>query len=498
MVTPISWTNDSTWGSIVAGSVPMLVTSSPLGSAALAPPPVLGPPPCCVQALTTSPTSVRSDRSGQMRLRVWVKIRLPLLCNLRRVRADSGPFSIPLPPAAGSACREGPRGDVPRKGRSGRRGLDGRKRGRYDVYSQLLVEGERRKRRGPDAFHLRIDGSLVVTFGDATGELSQNVEPRIDKAAPARGRALRVGSLLGGDGHVEAPRVDIGHQIRRRALANIRRDPDRSEIAGDAPGDLDARGRSCRHLQRDRHALTPTLEDPVLASDETGVNQHGLRPIPVRSDAGHGLLGGSPVRRKEESLGYARPPHENVIDDRLAIDGELDGLSHNRVAKAVGVGAEPKNGHRFGRDVVREKTRAVGETVERLREVRLQHRPGSDVDVSFEERLERRGPGGKEMDLEPPQLRRPEDVVLEGGEGDAARKPSRDRKRSRVYGLSRICGSLRRGRLCESVAREHSRTARAGAPTVSYSVRDAKVTGRQDLHPRYPVRPPPHDRPGPG
>src|SRR6267378_2195487 len=141
MVTPISWTNDSTCGSIVAGSVPMLVTSSPLGSAALAPPPVLGAPPCGVQALTTSPTSVRSDRSGQMRLRVWVKIRLPLLCNLRRVRADSGPFSIPPPPAAGSARHEDPLGHIPRKGRSGRCGLDRGKRGRCHVDSQLLVEG---------------------------------------------------------------------------------------------------------------------------------------------------------------------------------------------------------------------------------------------------------------------------------------------------------------------------------------------------------------------
>src|SRR5881397_1711527 len=147
----------------------MLVTSSPLGSAAPAPPPVLGPPPCCVQALTTSPTSVRSDRSGQMRLRVWVKIRLPLLCNLRRVRADSGPSSIPPPTAVGSACREGPRVSVPRKCRSRRRGLDGGKRGRCNVDAQLLIERKRRKCRGPYAFHLRVDGSLVVTFWETAG-----------------------------------------------------------------------------------------------------------------------------------------------------------------------------------------------------------------------------------------------------------------------------------------------------------------------------------------
>ena len=45
--------------------------------------------------------------------------------------------------------------------------------------------------------------------------------------------------------------------------------------------------------------------------------------------------------RKEKGLGYTRPSDENVIDDRLAVDGELDGFSHDRVAEPLGVGTEP-------------------------------------------------------------------------------------------------------------------------------------------------------------
>ena len=74
------------------------------------------------------------------------------------------------------------------------------------------------------------------------------------------------------------------------------------------------------------------------------------------------------------------------------------------------------------------------------------------------------------MDLEPPKLRRPEDIVLEGGEGDAARKPGRDGKRSRVYRLSRVCGALRRGRLRESVARHHARRERVVVPSFAIPV----------------------------
>src|SRR2546428_6696714 len=124
---------------------------------------------------------------------------------------------------------------------------------------------------------------------------------------------------------------------------------------------------------------------------------------------------------------------------------------------------------------MRQETCAVGEAVERLREVGLEYRPRSDVDVSFEERLEGRGPCGKEVDLEPPELRRPENIVLESGERDTARKPGRDGKRSRVYGLSRVCGSLRRGRLRESVAQQHPRRERVVVPPLALPVEDAEV-----------------------
>src|SRR5437667_10798495 len=77
MLTPISFTNDSTCGSMVSGSALILVVSSPLGSAWSPPPLALGPPPVCVQAPTTNARSVMSDKSGQMRLRVWVKIPPP-------------------------------------------------------------------------------------------------------------------------------------------------------------------------------------------------------------------------------------------------------------------------------------------------------------------------------------------------------------------------------------------------------------------------------------
>src|SRR5207247_10112515 len=129
---------------------------------------------------------------------------------------------------------------------------------------------------------------------------------------------------------------------------------------------------------------------------------------------------------------------------------------------------------------MRQETCAVGETVERLREVGLEHRPRNDVDVSFEERLERRGPCGKEMDLEPPELRRPENVVLESGERDAARKPCRDGKRSRVYGLSGVCGSLRRGRLRESVTRQHPGREGVVVPPFAIPVEGGDVAGRED------------------
>jgi hypothetical protein len=76
IVTPISLTNDSFWGSIVSGSAATRVVSSPLGSAS-APAPVFGPLPCWVQAATTRLKRVTSAKSGQMRLRVWVKFSPP-------------------------------------------------------------------------------------------------------------------------------------------------------------------------------------------------------------------------------------------------------------------------------------------------------------------------------------------------------------------------------------------------------------------------------------
>ena len=94
---------------------------------------------------------------------------------------------------------------------------------------------------------------------------------------------------------------------------------------------------------------------------------------------------------------------------------------------------------------MREQMRAIRETIEGLCKIGLEHGPRRDVDLAPKERLESRGATREEMDLEPPKLRRPEDIVLEGGEGDAARKPGRDGKRSRVYRLSRVCGALRRG-----------------------------------------------------
>ena len=99
-----------------------------------------------------------SDKSGQMRLRVRVKIRLPVL--FFGVWRDSGPFFVPSLLGQGSADRKTPLVDVPREGRTGRSGLDSGEALRRDVDAQLLIERERGKGCGPNLFHLGVDHSL--------------------------------------------------------------------------------------------------------------------------------------------------------------------------------------------------------------------------------------------------------------------------------------------------------------------------------------------------
>src|SRR2546423_8110498 len=102
MVCATSLTNDSFWGSIVSGSPPVLVFSSPFGSTADALLAALLPCPPW-QAVTIIETATSITKSDQSRERVWVIRSLQMLWHATRVGADdeirgSPPRPIPVEP----------------------------------------------------------------------------------------------------------------------------------------------------------------------------------------------------------------------------------------------------------------------------------------------------------------------------------------------------------------------------------------------------------------
>jgi len=98
--------------------------------------------------------------------------------------------------------------------------------------------------------------------------------------------------------------------------------------------------------------------------------------------------------------------------------------------------------------------RAVGEPIERAREVGLEPRRRDDVDVAAAERVEQRRPVREEPDLEPAERGRAQRVALERGERDAdAGEPGRDRERPGVDRLAGVLRASRRGRVREQMLR---------------------------------------------
>src|SRR5690348_13926696 len=114
-------------------------------------------------------------------------------------------------------------------------------------------------------------------------------------------------------------RLEIGDRTR----LDRRGDPDRGEVTGDATRRIEARGRPGRDLERHGHAHTVALEYPErpLLPSSVGEDLTGRGEVGSHGRAG---LGGRPQRRHEVRARYTRASREDVVDERLPIDGELD------------------------------------------------------------------------------------------------------------------------------------------------------------------------------
>jgi len=246
--------------------------------------------------------------------------------------------------------------------------------------------------------------------------------------------------------------------------------------------------RTGRDADRGRHALAATFDDPELAFAESRLDQEGPRTIAVGSSGGH-ILGRRPLRGNEVCARHACPADENVVDDRLAIDGEQDRLPHERIAEPFQIGSKLKEARRLGGHVMREQMRPIRETIEGPREISLEHGPRRDVDLAPKKRLERRGATREEMDLEPAELGCSQHVALVRREGG-------DRERSGMDRLARVRDTLLGGGLRKPVAGHHAGPERVVVPSLSVPVEDADLARRQNLDIRDSVGHPPRERAG--
>ena len=271
--------------------------------------------------------------------------------------------------------------------------------------------------------------------------------------------------------------LHFGQEVRRHAFADVGRDADGGEVACHASCDVGACLRARGDADRRRHPLATTFDDPELSFGETRLDEQRPRAIAVRPGSGY-VLGRRPLWRNEIRAWHSRPTHEDIIDDGLAIDGEVDRLAHQRIPETLRIGSKAKEAGRFGGDVVSEKMRPVSETVERLRQIGLEHGPRRDVDLAAEERLKRGGPVRKEVDLEPPEPGRAQHVALKCGERDAAGEPRGDGERAGMDRLARIGAPLLGGGLRQAVAGHDARAESVIVPALTVLVEHADVARR--------------------
>jgi hypothetical protein len=163
---------------------------------------------------------------------------------------------------------------------------------------------------------------------------------------------------------------------------------------------------------------------------------------------------------------------EDRFDETATIERELNGLAHAKIREHRPLRSEAKHLDGVRSLVERLKPRSIGETIECSREVGLDGRRASDVDLSTPERVDDGAAIAVEADLDPPKPRRATHVARERGERHAeSGDPRRDRERTRMHRLALVLRALVLRRAGEDMHREHARDQWVQIPSLPGAIR---------------------------